>query len=133
MIHLTREVRFAVDRDRDSAAVLASAVGNAWAGWPEAAGLAPYLKLQATVAGTPDPVTGYLCDIKDLDDLLRARAVPLALAPPGPAPLTAERFLRAVWERLAGTTPGGAALVRLRLYPTPYVHYTIRREDPAMV
>jgi len=132
MIHLTREVRFAIDRDRNSDEVLASPIVNTWAGWPDADGLAPYLKLQATVAGQPDPVTGYLCDIKHLDDLLRTSAVPLALTPAAD-PLTTERFLQGVWQRVTDSTPGGAALNRLRLFPTPYLHYTIRREDPEMI
>jgi 6-pyruvoyltetrahydropterin/6-carboxytetrahydropterin synthase len=131
MIHLTREVRFAVDRDRDSDAVLASSVSNAWAGWPDASILAPYLKLQTTVAGEPDTVTGYLCDIRHIDDLLRSCAVPLALNPA--VPLTTERFLHAVWKSIAHRIPGGATLVQLRLFPTPYIHYTIRREDPEMI
>src|SRR4051812_5484437 len=121
MIHLTREVRFSADRDWDGGEALATPVGNGWAGRPPAAGLSPYLKLQATVAGEPDPVTGYLCNIKLLDDLLRARAVPLAfalLAEEGPR-LTCERLLRAVWERVAPAVPPGSTLTRLRLFPAP--------------
>src|SRR2546421_12876418 len=100
MIHLTREVRFSAAGDP------AAPVLNAWAGWPAPAGLAPYLKLQATVAGEPDPHTGYLCNIKLLDDLLRARAVPLALELlAGRGGVTAERFLRAAWARVASEGP----------------------------
>jgi 6-pyruvoyltetrahydropterin/6-carboxytetrahydropterin synthase len=135
MIHLTREVRFSADRDWDRDEALATPVGNAWAGWPAAAGPSPYLRLQATVAGEPDPASGYLCNIKLIDDLLRARAIPLTLAllaEAGPR-LTVERLLRAVWERVAPATPPGSTLTRLRLFPAPYLHYTIRRERPEVI
>jgi 6-pyruvoyltetrahydropterin/6-carboxytetrahydropterin synthase len=130
MIHLTREFRFSAEP-----APAPAGPANPWAGSPAASGLAPYLKLQLTVAGEPDRVTGYLCDIKVLDDLLRARAVPPALEmlAASRGPLAPERYLLALWPRLADARPAGAAVVELRLCTTPYIHYTVRREAPAMV
>lgn len=130
MIHLTREYRFSAEPG-----VAAAGPANAWAGWPAAAGVAPYLRLQLTVAGEQDRVTGYLCDIKLLDDLLCARAVPLAheLLAASRGPLAPERYLLALWPRLADARPGGAAVTELRLLATPYIYYTVRREAPAMV
>jgi 6-pyruvoyltetrahydropterin/6-carboxytetrahydropterin synthase len=135
MIQLTREVRFSADRDWDPESFLRSPVANSWAGWPAAPGLSPYLRLQATVAGEPDPVSGYLCNITLIDDLLRGRALPLVLRQMGErgAGLTVERVLRSLWEQLAPEAPAAARLIRLRLFPTPYLHYTVRRERPEVI
>ena len=135
MIQLTREVRFSAERDWDREAVLASPIINAWAGWPISAGLSPYLRLLATVTGEPDPATGYLCNIKLIDDLIRGRAIPLILAllAESGSLMTAERLVRAVWDRLAPEAPAGSTLTRLRLFPAPYLHYTIHRERPEVI
>ncbi len=135
MIHLTREVRFSVDLSPLGDEGSGARVGNTWAGWPAAMGLAPYLKLQATLAGEPDPVTGYLCDVKVLDNLIRACAVPLALrlvAEHGPRVL-AEQLLRAAWDRLPAALPAGLALTRLRLLATPYIRYTVHMGRPELI
>lgn len=135
MIHLTREVRFAAGRFPDDGSAFDCPILNAWNGWPFASALAPYLKLQATVAGEPDPRTGFLCNIKVIDDLLRDRAVPAALEMVralGPD-ATPERFLHAAWEHLATERPAGPTLTRLRLFTTPYLYYTFRRENPEVI
>jgi len=135
MIRLTREVRFSVDRDWAGRIEPARPVTNSWAGWPSAVGLVPYLRLRATVAGQPDPRTGYLCNISALDRLLRERAIPFAaqqLQRHGWR-RSAEQLLCAIWQRVAPHTPPGAPLVRLELLATPFLRYTIIAEEPAMV
>ncbi len=134
MIQLTREVRFSADRDWDNE-ILSGPVGNAWAGWPASEVISPYLRLQATVAGEPDPGTGYLLNIKLIDDLIRRRGIPFALSllAESGMRLTAERLLRALWERVALAAPAGATFTRLRLFPAPYLHYTIYRERPEVI
>ena len=135
MIRLTREVRFSVDRDWAGHIEFSRPVTNSWAGWPSAVGLVPYLRLRATVAGEPDRVTGYLCNIKRLDDVLRRHAIPYAAQELHRRGWrwSAERLLLAVWEQVAPRPPSGATLVRLELLTTPFLRYAAEREDPAMV
>jgi 6-pyruvoyltetrahydropterin/6-carboxytetrahydropterin synthase len=135
MVQLTREVRFSVDRDWAGHVEFGRPVTNSWGGWPSAVGLVPYLRLRATVAGEPHPLTDYLCNIKTLDDLLRRHAIPHAaeqLRRHGWR-LSAERLLCEVWRNLAGLPLDHTQLVALELLPTPFLCYAIRREAPDMV
>lgn len=135
MISLTREVRFSVDRDWAGRVDLDRPISNSWGGWPSAVGLVPYLILRATVVGTPDPRTGYLCNIKRIDELLRRHAIPHAaeqLQRFGWR-MPAERLLTEVWGAVSANAPPEAPLVRLELLPTPTLRYARTRENPAMV
>ncbi len=135
MIRVTREVRFSVDRDWAGHVEFSRPVTNSWAGWPSAVGLVPYLRLRATVAGDPDPRTGYVCNIAVIDDLLRRHAIPHAaesLRRHGWR-LPAERLLRDVWDAVLPHVPAHAPLVRLELLATPFLRFAIEREKPDMV
>ncbi len=103
-MRLMREIRFSIDRDWARAAhgvdgfEGALPVTNSWGGWPSAVGVAPYLVLRVVVSGRPDPLTGYLVNIQELDHLLRRHAIPLAarrLSDEGVG-LTGEILVRAV-------------------------------------
>jgi 6-pyruvoyltetrahydropterin/6-carboxytetrahydropterin synthase len=135
MIRLTREVRFSVDRDWAGRVEFTRPVTNSWGGWPSAVGLVPYLRLRATVAGEPDPVTGYLVNIAAIDKLLRQQAIPYAAAALRRHGwrLSAERLLQDVWRSIVRETPPGAALAALELLATPCLRFTVTREDPDMV
>ncbi len=135
MIRVTREVRFSVDRDWAGHVEFTRPITNSWAGWPSAVGIVPYLRLRATLAGEPDPVTGYLCNIAKIDDLLRRHAIPFAadsLKEHGWR-MSAEHLLEHIWERVLAEAPANAPLVALELSPTPCLSYAIHREHPAMV
>jgi len=124
-----------VDRDWAGRITFSRPLTNSWGGWPSAVGLVPYLQLRATVAGDPDPLTGYLCNISVLDELLRRHAIPYAaeeLQRHGWR-MSAERLLQAVWRELAQQAPPGTTLERLELLATPFLRYTIDREEPQMV
>jgi 6-pyruvoyltetrahydropterin/6-carboxytetrahydropterin synthase len=135
MIRLTREVRFSVDRDWAGHIEFSRPLTNSWAGWPSAVGLVPYLRLCATVSGEPDPVTGYLCNIAVLDQLLREHAIPHTAAELRDHGwrLTAEHTVQAVWERIVPLAPPRATFEKLELLTTPFLRYAVRREEPAMV
>ncbi len=135
MIRLTREVRFSIDRDWAGHVEFTRPITNSWGGWPSAVGLVPYLRLQATVAGEPHPVTGYLCNISALDELLRRHAIPYTAASLRAHGwrMSAEHLLGHIWERVVPEAPAHAPLVALALCPTPYVRYAIRREEATMV
>ena len=135
MIRLSREVRFSVDRDWAGHVEFSRAITNSWGGWPSAVGLVPYLRLRATVTGTPDPQTGYLCNISKIDDLLRRHAIPHAaerLAAHGWRQ-SAERLLQDIWRNLLAQPLERGTLDELELLATPYLRYTIQREHPDMV
>lgn len=68
MIRLSRETRFALV---PPAALDDGNSKNSWAGWPAADLIAPQLKLQLIILGEPDAKTGYLCNIKLIDQMLR--------------------------------------------------------------
>src|SRR5262249_46453516 len=108
-VRLMREIRFSIDRDWARAAHGESGFGralpgtNSWGGWPSAVGVAPYLVLRIVVSGPPDPVTGYLVNIQELDTLLRRDAIPAAarrLSESG-VRLTGEQLVRDVAREVA--------------------------------
>jgi len=135
MIRLTREVRFSVDRDWAGHVEFSRPVTNSWGGWPSAVGIVPYLRLRATVRGEPDPVTGYLCNITVIDDLLRRHAIPFgadSLRDHGWR-MSAEHLLVHIWERVVPAAPPQAPVVELELCVTPCLRYAIRQEKPEMV
>ena len=67
---LSRTVRFCVNPDGSSQGP------NGYAGRPSMRGLGRYYELTATVAGTPDPRTGYILGIQDIDAPIRAEVIP---------------------------------------------------------
>ena len=135
MIRVTREVRFSVDRDWAGHVEFSRPITNSWGGWPSAVGIVPYLRLRATVAGAADPLTGFVCNIAVLDDLLRRHAIPFAanaLREHGWR-MPAEHLLEHIWERVVPEQPPRAPLVELELCATPSLRFTIQREKPGMV
>jgi len=85
--------------------------------------------LEVTVAGRPDPVTGFVVDLKWLKDVIEREVLAaydhrhLNLEVPEFADKvpTTENIAIAIWGRLepAVTAAGGANLSRIRVYETP--------------
>ena len=103
MIWLSRETRFALIPPAAVDSDLFKTSGqfkNSWAGWPASDLIAPQLRLQLIVAGTPDARTGYLCNIKVIDDLFR-NIIVNDLIPAATEPITRGRVAR---TRLATVT-----------------------------
>jgi len=70
MFRLTREVRFAVPPFPDGQE--RSAPTNSYGGYPSLTGLgAKYFALDVSASGEADPVTGFLCNIKQIDTIVR--------------------------------------------------------------
>lgn len=128
-MRLTREIRFSLIE-----MPAGTPVTNSWAGWPSSDSLGPYLTLRATVSGTVDPRTGYLCNIRQIDELLREQAIPRIRqryqssdrAPA--APIVAECL-----EACARACPPGMVLETLELAATPYLRFAAHRNEPSMV
>ena len=89
--------------------------------------------LEVTVAGTPDPVTGFVVDLKALKDIIEQQVLStfdhrhLNLEVPefaaGKLIPTTENIAIATWNRLAPAiaTACGAKLTRVRIYETPEI------------
>lgn len=99
--------------------------------------------LEVTLAGSPDPLTGFAVDLSEVDDLLRTRVLDAldhqhinhAVEEFGPSRLipTAENLVAWIWDRLTGGLSQGR-LVRLRLYEEPelFVDYFGKQGDAAL-
>jgi 6-pyruvoyltetrahydropterin/6-carboxytetrahydropterin synthase len=74
MHRLTREVRFAINALPDEQ--LQRPPTNSYGGHPSLTGLGYCFALQLTMSGQPDPASGYLLNIKQVDELVRGRAIP---------------------------------------------------------
>lgn len=89
--------------------------------------------LEVTVAGEPDPVTGFVVDLKWLKDLIEEHVLAhydhrhLNLEVPefaaGKLIPTTENIAVSVWGRLQAALgrAGGAQLSRIRVYETPEI------------
>jgi 6-pyruvoyltetrahydropterin/6-carboxytetrahydropterin synthase len=75
MFRLTRQVRFAINSAPD--AQLSSAPTNSFGGYPSLTGLGQYFALDICIRGDLDPSTNYLLNIKDIDNAVRKKIVPL--------------------------------------------------------
>jgi 6-pyruvoyltetrahydropterin/6-carboxytetrahydropterin synthase len=94
--------------------------------------------LEVTVAGEPDPVTGFVVDLKWLKDVMEREVLSaydhkhLNLETPEfkNAIPTTENIAIAAWKRLepAINDAGGAKLSRIRVYETPEIFAEYRGE-----
>ena len=94
--------------------------------------------LEVTVAGEPDPVTGFVVDLKWLKDVMERevlaaydhRHLNLEVAEFAEAIPTTENIAIAVWKRLEPAVLGarGAKLSRVRVYETPEIFAEYRGE-----
>jgi len=127
MIQLSREIRFSLTPQPEI-----GSVSNSWAGWPSTNRIVPYLILKCVVAGNPDPQTGYVCNIKLLDDLLR-EVVTTTLIPTYDRMLTAEEVLRTVWREANAGWELNLPIIAITLELSPYLKYEIGSESSSMI
>ena len=92
MFRLTREVRFAINDGDDDDEQFTRPPSNSYGGYPSLIGYGRFYTLAVTLAGELDPATGYLRNIKEIDDAVRRRIIPAiradALGLSAPRPLT---------------------------------------------
>lgn len=117
MFRLTRQVRFAINSAPDDQ--LASSPTNSFGGYPSLTGLGHYFELDVSLRGELDPSTDYLLNIKDVDNAVRKRIVPLVQQA-----ITAGQFtgggivVREIFQALRGQwSKVMLERVRLRLSP----------------
>lgn len=146
MVRLSRTVRFCVNEtapasDADPAPEARSvrsapcgdapAASNGFGGVPAMRGLGRFYELHAAVAGSPDPATGYLLNIKAIDRAVRAHALPLIESACRDRPWTDPASLLpslfgATRDALAGEAQ--ATLEHLRWSLTPTYSVAISRD-----
>jgi 6-pyruvoyltetrahydropterin/6-carboxytetrahydropterin synthase len=128
MIRLSREVRASIGQRRPR-----EPIRNGWAGWPAAVELSPFVIARVTVSGEPHPVTGYLCDIKVLDDLVREMILPTLDDAAGAGGRSLGSLLLGLGERLIRAAPPGTTFEELEIATSPYLRYAVTKENPSMV
>ncbi len=117
MVELRRTIRFAIN----PGGTASEPDSNGFGGVPAMCGLGRFYEIDAACRGQPDPATGYLINIKDIDDAVRAVAVPIIAEACEKRPSTSPESLLpqlafGVRESLASK---GVRLVRLRWRLTP--------------
>ena len=133
MIYLSREVRFHLvppaTADPDAR--------NSWAGVPSSERLLPFLVLRCMIAGELDHRTGYLCNVKAIDAILRDHAIKQLVAH-----AEAQRTLgngqgllgtagcRLAWDAVVDRLPPSTSLAQLELEVSPYLRYTRFANSP---
>jgi 6-pyruvoyltetrahydropterin/6-carboxytetrahydropterin synthase len=129
MFRLTREVRFAVNRNPDEQ--LRDKPANSHAGYPSLTGFGQFFVLSVTLRGELRPESSYLRNIKDIDEAVRRLAVPMvagatreAASPAAVLPSVASA-LREAWP--------GATLDETTLALSPFLCLSIRPEESPMV
>lgn len=125
MIRLSREIRCALTAD-------VSDVRNSWAGWPISHQATPHLAVRCVVCGTPDPQTGYLCDIKELDRLLRTIVVG-ELIPDMARASNFEAMVSTIFSRAVERWDSAASIDEISLHPSAFHAYTIHSRSPNMI
>ena len=128
MIKLTREIRFNLVDANTINFDDRPAITNSWGGWPAATHLSPYLVFRATVEGTADLQTGYLCNIKYIDQALRQSVIQSHITcPEFSAHKSLTEFLRVSWHHLRTLEFGAAELIELTLCVTPMFRLSINK------
>ncbi len=126
MIRLSREIRFALVTNYDAR------ITNSWSGWPATLTVAPHFVLSCTVAGEVDKQTGYLCNIKELDDLMRG-VITEEIIPNFSGERTADELLGEIYRRCQSRWRSSAIIVEQSLALTPQLKFTIRSENDQMI
>ncbi len=91
-------------------------------------------EIEVTVAGQPDPETGFVMDLAELKRVVTERVIDdvdhrnlnLEVSWMDGLNPTTENFVIAIWDRLVGGMPEGVDLERIVLWETPrnFVEYT---------
>ncbi|HET6249986.1 MAG TPA: 6-carboxytetrahydropterin synthase [Tepidisphaeraceae bacterium] len=117
MFRLTRQVRFAVNRQADGQ--LGGKPTNSHGGFPSLRGFGIYLSLEATLLGELDPASNYLVNIKQIDSIIRKTAIPfISKAIADGNQQSPERVVAGVFRLLENSwQPLRLDLLRLNLSP----------------
>jgi 6-pyruvoyltetrahydropterin/6-carboxytetrahydropterin synthase len=131
MFRLSREVRFAINSVPDDQ--MKGKPSNSYGGFPTLTGLGHWLSLTVSLAGEIDPETSYLRNIKEIDEIIRRRAVPMV-----ERAIRGGRFgggagvLGEMFELLRDAWPG-TSLDSLVLALSPFLTLSVRAMEFPMI
>jgi 6-pyruvoyltetrahydropterin/6-carboxytetrahydropterin synthase len=137
MIFLTRKVTFSASHYYWNEAWTAEKNEQVFGRCANRNGHGHNYALEVTVAGEPDPVTGFVVDLKWLKDVMERevlqaydhRNLNLEVAEFATAIPTTENIALAVWKRLEpAIRAGGARMSRVRVYETAEIFAEYRGE-----
>jgi 6-pyruvoyltetrahydropterin/6-carboxytetrahydropterin synthase len=123
-MHLTRELRIWLS---DIPEDYQQPSTNSWSGWPVGTTSAPFVMIRTTLAGQPHAESGYICDVKQIDALVRNCIATLAPTTDSPA-----RLLVELWQALQGKSLP-AELIALETVASPYLCFQITKQTSPMV
>lgn len=124
-VKLAREIRVFQPAQHEGDNLL-----NTWAGVSQLPGERPFWVVRGEVTGEVDPQTGYLCDIKKIDALLRETVIPLLS---GGLLIGAEHAIVTAFQAANSAFRATAQLTELSWSVSPYLTLAIREETPDMV
>jgi 6-pyruvoyltetrahydropterin/6-carboxytetrahydropterin synthase len=127
MFRLTREVRFALNPEPDRQ--LVSKPTNSYGGFPTLTGLGRYYAFRITLAGELNAQTSYLRNIKEVDEVVRAKIIPLVSGFSGSADAL---LCDTIFPALANAWPG-ALVERIELVLTPFCSLSVAALEYPMV
>lgn len=124
---LTREFRFAW-----TGRTLADRNANAWCGWNTTLDLAPQLRLRWCLTGPVSHPSGYICNIREMDEAMR-RALNRACEAANPGLESAPELLTAIANSLEGSLPSQLSGLELTLQLTPQLSLRQCRKEPNVI
>src|ERR1700722_20142195 len=131
MFRLSREVRFAVNAEEDGQ--LGSIPTNSFGGFPSLLGIGHYFSLEVTLVGEPDAKSACVCNIKDIDDQVRQRAIAVVTAFVRRGRLAGGGFLMIKLHDLLKDAWPGSELHHLRIALSPFMTLTLFTREYPMV
>lgn len=131
MLRLTRQVRFAVNAIADDQS--SHRPTNGHGGYPSLTGLGHFFTLDVTLAGQLDARSQYLRNIKEIDEKIRTRGIPVVERAVRTGTFgSGGRVLLDLHATLADAWPG-SSLQSLRLGLSPYLSLSAERMELPMV
>jgi 6-pyruvoyltetrahydropterin/6-carboxytetrahydropterin synthase len=110
---LRRSVRFSINPDGSTDGE------NSFAGKPSMSGLGRYYEIQLEICGIPDPQTGYLVGIKEIDEIVRNHLAPIISSQIAQDPkVHPGMLLETLWNTCSSKTVHGLHSILWNL--TPY-------------
>jgi len=127
MFLLTRETRFAIGADDDVSGIPT----NSYAGYPSLNGFGKYFALRVTLGGDLHPDTGYLRNIKEIDDVVRRQGIRV-VSEAIETGTTIAAVPIILFDQLKSSWPG-SSLHTLRLFLSPFLSVGCFAKEHPMV
>jgi len=131
VIRLTRQVRFAINATADAQS--SHKATNGHGGYPSLTGLGYFFTLDVTLTGELHPKSQYLRNIKEIDEVVRDRGIPVVGASVRDGAFGGGgHVLAQLYETLATAWPG-SVLQSLRLGLSPFLSLSVERSELPMI